>query len=177
VATLRPVAIQDLAGLADGRSWVLDQHLDGLESLTPVRGKVHAVHRGRLLEVEGEAATIVTRCCDRCLQHFNQPLRFRTRELLWLGEGGREQGIETWELAEGGTVLDLDPDALCESIDLNGSFDPAHWVFEQLSLQIAPVSRCGIECPGPASWGTDGSGGDPRWAALARLVEPPAAEP
>lgn len=171
---LQPVAIQELKALAEGRSWDLDGPLEGLETLTPVRGSVRAVHRGNVLEVEGQASTIVTLCCDRCLQHFNSPLGFDTRELLWLGEEARQQGLETSLVEEGSTVLDLDPDSLSESIDPRGSFDPAHWAFEQLSLQLPVVNQCGPDCPGPSSWGSEGSGGDPRWAALSQLMEPPA---
>ena len=169
---LRPVSIQELSGLAEGRRWQLDQPLEGLESLTPVRGHVQAIHRGTVLEVEGEAATTVTLCCDRCLQHFNHPLSVQTRELLWLGEAARQQGLESSVLEGGEAVLDLDPDALSESLDPRGSFDPAHWTFEQLSLQLPPVNRCGPDCPGPASWGSNDQATDPRWAALQRLKLP-----
>jgi uncharacterized protein len=169
VTQLRPVSIQELASLAEGRRWEIDQQLDGLESLTPARGHLQVIHRGNVLEVEGEASTIVTLCCDRCLQHFNQPLAFQTRELLWLGEAARLQGLETSLVEEGEAVLDLDPDALTESLDPRGSFDPAHWTFEQLSLQLPPVNRCGPECPGPASWGSAAEVIDPRWAALQAL--------
>ncbi len=173
---LRPISIQELGNLADGRRWEIDQQLDGLESLTPVRGQLQVIHRGNVLEVEGEASTIVTLCCDRCLQHFNQPLAFQTRELLWLGEEARLQGLETSLAEEGEAVLHLDPDALTESLDPCGSFDPAHWTFEQLSLQLPPVNRCGPECPGPASWGSAAEVSDPRWAALQvlRLANQPA---
>ena len=170
---LQPVAIQELKALAEGRSWDLDGPLDGLETLTPVRGSVRAVHRGNVLEVEGQASTIVTLCCDRCRQHFNRPLGFDTRELLWLGEEARQQGLETSLVEEGSLVLDLDPDSLSESIDPRGSFDPAHWAFEQLSLQLPVVNHCGPDCPGPASWGSQAGSGDPRWAALSQLMEPP----
>ena len=167
---LRPVPIQELKLLAEGRSWQLDQHLGELESLTPVRGAVRAIHRGNLLEVEGEAATIVTLCCDRCLQHFNHPLSFRTRELLWLGEQARDEGLlPDAVLDEDGTPLELDPDALGESLDPRGSFDPAHWCFEHLSLQLPLVNRCGGDCPGPPLLSSDPGAGDPRWAALRQL--------
>jgi uncharacterized protein len=169
VTVLRPVAIQELSGLAEGRRWEIDQPLPNLASLTPVRGHVQAIHRGNVLEVDGEASTIVTLCCDRCLQHFNQPLAFRTHELLWLGEQARRQGLETSLIEQGETVLDLDPHALSESLDPQGSFDPAHWTFEQLSLQLPAVNRCGPDCPGPASWGSAQDGTDPRWAALQAL--------
>ena len=166
---LRPVSIQELSGLAEGRRWEMDQLLPDLPSLTPVRGQVRATHRGNVLEVEGEAATILTLRCDRCLQHFNHPLSFRTRELLWLGEQARQQGLETSLIEGGEAVLDLDPDALCESLDPQGSFDPGHWTFEQLSLELPAVNRCGPDCPGPASWGSADPGIDPRWAALQAL--------
>lgn len=167
---LRPVPIQELQSLAEGRYWSVDQDLKGLESLTPVRGQVHAVHRGNVLEVEGEASTIVTLCCDRCLQHFNHPLSFSTRELLWLGEDARDAGVDEQAVMDGdGSVLDLDADALTESLDPRGDFDPAHWTFEQLSLRLPLVNRCGSDCPGPATWSSDPDGGDPRWAALRNL--------
>jgi uncharacterized protein len=169
---LRPVPIQELRPLAEGRSWTLEQHLEGLASLTPVRGRVRAVHRGSVLEVEGEAETIVTLCCDRCLQHYNHPLDFRTRELLWLGDPARASGqAGLWQ--EGEAVLAIAGDELLddlgEGIDPAGSFDPGHWTFEQLSLQLPLVNRCGPECPGPASWGHRPMAGDPRWSALAAL--------
>lgn len=173
MTTLQPVPIQELAAQAEGRCWEVDEPLAGLESLTPVRGHVQAIHRGTVLEVAGEASTIVTLCCDRCLQHFNHPLHFQTRELLWLGEQARQQGLETNLVEDGEAVLDLDPDALTESLDPRGSFDPAHWTFEQLSLQLPPVNRCGSECPGPASWGNSADLPDPRWAALQALQQPP----
>ena len=79
---LRPISLQELKLQAEGRHWRIDQALSALDSLTPVRGALTAVHRGNALELEGEASTIVTLCCDRCLQHFNHPLSFRTREAL-----------------------------------------------------------------------------------------------
>jgi uncharacterized protein len=177
VSNLRPVSIQELSGLAEGRRWEIDQPLANLASLTPVRGQVQVLHRGNVLEVEGQASTIVTLCCDRCLQHFNQPLSFRTHELLWLGEEARQQGLETSLIEEGAAVLDLDPDALSESLDPRGSFDPAHWTFEQLSLQLPAVNHCGADCPGPASWGSADAGIDPRWAALQALQQPTSEAP
>ena len=97
----------------------------------------------------------MTLCCDRCLQHFNQPLAFQTRERVRLEQG--ESGGEH------------DADALSESLDPRGRFDPAHWAFEQLSLQLPPVNRCGADCPGPATWSSAEAPIDPRWAALQRL--------
>jgi uncharacterized protein len=168
--TLRPVPIPELRTLAEGRHWRIDQHLSALESLTPVRGELRAIHRGTVLEVEGEAATIVTLCCDRCLQHFNHPLQFASRELLWLEEAGRPAGQKgSGPLEADGALVLQDADVPGESLDPRGSFDPAHWTFEQLSLQLPLVNRCGSDCPGPAAWSSDPGDDDPRWAALGAL--------
>lgn len=174
---LSPVPIQELKLLAEGRRWQVDQHLSDLQSLTPVRGSLSALHRGNVLELEGEASTIVTLCCDRCLQHYNHPLSFRSHELLWLGEQARRAGLEAEVLlsAEGdrSSLLGLETDELCESIDPSGSFEPEHWMFEQLHLQLPLVNRCGAECPGPpAATGSGQQPVDPRWAALQRLQQP-----
>lgn len=172
---LRPVPIQELRPLADGRAWSIAQHLEGLSSLTPVRGQVRAVHRGSVLEVEGEAETIVTLCCDRCLQQYNHPLHVRTRELLWLADPASAHDQDALA-EEGDALLSIAGDQLLEDlgegIDPSGNFDPGHWTFEQLSLQLPLVNRCGPDCPGPVSWGHDPAAGDPRWSALATLRPP-----
>ena len=170
---LQPIPLQELRLLAEGRRWQIDQHLSELESLTPVRGRLSVVHRGNILELDGQASTIVTLCCDRCLQHFNHPLAFNTREVLWLGDDARLEGIAEETVLEGGSeVLDLDADALTESLDPQADFDPEHWVFEQLNLQLPVVNRCGSDCPGPNLQGASGEPPiDPRWAALRRLSQ------
>jgi uncharacterized protein len=182
--SLRPVPLPELQRCEQGRRWEVNRHLAELASLTPVRGHLQAVHRGTVLEVEGEGATIVTLCCHRCLQHYNHALSARAHELIWLG-----QGLPPG--AEGGAAeaLDLEAGALTDCLDPRGSFDPEHWLFEQLSLQLPLVNRCGPACPGPpayrnpespAAGGGPASQGavaaDPRWAALAQLI-PPAGEP
>ena len=169
---LRPVPLQELRLQAEGRSWQVNQQLSELDSLTPVRGSLRAVHRGNILELEGQASTIITLRCDRCLQHFNHPLGFESREVLWLGEQARCNGVESNVVLEGGSeVLELDPDALCESLDPTDDFDPEHWLFEQLSLQLPLVNRCGSDCPGPdfTADSTAQEPVDPRWAALRNL--------
>jgi uncharacterized protein len=148
--------------LEHGRTWQVDQRLDELDSLTPVRGTLTAVHRGTVLEVQGELATIVTLCCDRCLQHFNHPLRAEAQELLWIGETPPEQSAS----------LEVDPDDLGEQLEPNASFDPARWAFEQLHLRLPMVNHCGADCPGPPRWSSEDSGGDPRWGALRSLRSP-----
>ncbi|HYP04102.1 MAG TPA: DUF177 domain-containing protein [Cyanobium sp.] len=147
ILPLRPVRLQELRLEAEGLRWEVDQPIADLESLTPVRGWVRAVLHGEALEVEGAAATIVTLCCDRCLQPFNHALEAQVKELLELGAAGLPE----------------------ERLDPRGSFDPERWLFEQLSLRMPLVNRCGADCPGPDRWVSDASTHDPRWAALTRL--------
>ena len=52
----------------------VQEFIDGLESLTPVRGKMAVVHRGNYLEVSVQAETIITLTCDRSLQQYNHRL-------------------------------------------------------------------------------------------------------
>jgi uncharacterized protein len=158
---LRPLPLQELRLLPEGRTWPVDQPIAGLASLTPVRGHVRARHHGTVLEVEGAAETIVTLCCDRCLQTYNHVLGAQARELLEIGAAAPEEE-EVVFAAE-------DP---VERLDPGGAFDPERWLFEQLSLQLPLVNRCGPDCPGPPmppSDASDDQSGDPRWAALRSL--------
>ena len=154
---LQPVPLQELRLLERGRHWNVHQQIEGLESLTPVRGQVQVLHHGGVLEVSGDAETIVTLCCARCLQHFNHPLRAAARELLEIDAG---QASETMGLAS---------DDYDDRLDPLGSFDPQRWIFEQLSLRLPLVNRCGSDCPGPDRWSSESTDGDPRWAALRSL--------
>lgn len=160
---LRPLALRELLQLGGSRHWVVHQHLSELDSLTPVRGELSAIHAGTVLEVSGKASTIITLCCDRCLRTFNHPLSFCCRELIPLQEaGGRGDG------------LDVDDG---ERLDPRGRFDPAHWVFQQLQLQRPLQNRCGPECPGPDTWSSSSTPEsaaaaippDPRWERLRQL--------
>lgn len=168
---LRPLPLTELRLLERGRTWQVAQRIEGLESLTPVQGSIQAVHHGTALELTAEAETIVTLCCDRCLQHFNHALRAEVHELVELrapGEAGGHDDLDdlNLELAREGMPEGADLD---DRLDPAGSFDPEHWLFEQLSLQLPLVNRCGDDCPGPATWSSEPAAGDPRWAALAQL--------
>ncbi|MGC6483158.1 MAG: YceD family protein [Synechococcus sp.] len=167
---LEPVPLRDLQALGAPRVWEVEGKLDDLESLTPVRGELQAEHRGNVLEVRGELQTIVSLCCDRCLNQFNQNLQVQTEELIWLGD---QQATDA--MAEAG--LDPDsPDGLIESLDPRSSFEPERWAFEHLSLQLSVVNRCGDDCPGPpqtrdAANVNAQASVDPRWQALQQLRE------
>ena len=176
--SLRPVAIRDLEVLGEqGRRWVVDQLLPQLETLTPVRGWVSAIHGGTVLEVSGCGETVITLCCDRCLLHYNHALRAEDRELIWLGDPS------VWDPG-GDSVADPGQSALTDGfsdgLDPRGCFDPARWLFEQLSLRLPPVNRCGPDCPGPDIPADPGeaagqpsamSAVDPRWSALRTLQD------
>lgn len=158
---LQPLPLQELRLLGEACTWPVEQSIAGLASLTPVSGHVRALHHGTVLEVEGRADTIITLCCDRCLQTYNHALSATARELLEIKVAGPEEE-EVLFAAE-------DP---VECLDPGGSFDPERWLFEQLSLQLPLVNRCGPDCPGPPLPADDASGnggGDPRWAALRSL--------
>ena len=170
---LRPVSLPELRLLAAPRRWELNQPIEGLESLTPVRGQLTAHHHSGVLEVEGAVETIVTLRCDRCLNLFNQTLRAEAHELLELSIAGAGPGdtlphpcrpLDPTQLSPAGDDLD-------DRLDPEGDFDPERWLFEQLSLRLPLVTRCGPECPGPATWSSEEGDADPRWAALRNLKE------
>ena len=114
------------------------------------------------------------------------PYRYGNRELIWLGESSRAEGVdEDVVLESAAQLLDLEADAFTESLDPAGDLDPAHWIFEQLHLLLPVVNHCGELCPGPnlAGAGSPGAGQaapggdspeadpiDPRWAALKKLA-------
>jgi len=197
---LRPVPLQELRLLAEARAWQIEQPIAGLPTLTPVRGALRALHHGTVLEVEGQLNTIVTLCCDRCLGHFNHPLEAAVRELIELrptatspatspaagpnkasprspvdaarASAPERPAARRHHGGRGAAEPPAGPEGLEEQLDPLGRFDPEQWVFEQLSLQLPLVNRCGADCPGPATWSSDPEAVDLRWAALGALREP-----
>jgi len=157
---LRPVSIADLLGAAESElSFSVDQPIAALQSAVPVKGSLRLWLEGPLLRVEGKAETSVELRCDRCLQPFQQRLTAQASERIALG-------TSTADLDE---ALAFDAEGISEQIDPQGSFDPEQWLYEQLTLQLPLVNRCGRQCPGPASWGNAEPLADPRWAALKKL--------
>ena len=121
-------------------------------------------HLGTALQVSAEAEAIVTLCCARCLQPFNQILRAEVRELIAF-HGSPASPADGPEDPLG---KDLD-----DRLDPKGRFDPERWLFEHLSLQLPLVNRCGDACPGPFRWSSARSPEDPRWASLKALSASP----
>jgi len=158
--TLGPVAIAELLAASEPvRHWTFEQPIAAIKTATPVKGWLQLRLEGPLLQVEAEATTCIELCCDRCLQPFLQPLQVRAVERIGIGTSAAD-------LQE---ALAFDADGIIDQLDPQGSFDPEQWIYEQLSLQLPLVNRCGARCPGPASWGSSEPPGDPRWAALKRL--------
>ncbi|MEB3331376.1 MAG: DUF177 domain-containing protein [Synechococcaceae cyanobacterium] len=166
---LRPLPLSELRQLEGGHHWIIEQRIAGLDSLTPVRGALHALHHGNALELSGEAETIVTLCCDRCLQHYNHPLRAEVQELIELREAQSNAPAPSSASQGLSIALSLEGDDLDDRLDPAGRFDPEQWLFEQLHLRLPQVNRCGPDCPGPACWSSEPAAGDPRWAPLQQL--------
>jgi uncharacterized protein len=141
--------------------------LTGLETLTPVQGKVQVVHHGNYLQVSATAETIVTLICDRCLQSYNHRLATQASELIWLQEAVLD------DVAEGITFTgDLEDPALTEAIPPNGYFYPEDWLYQQLCLALPQRQLCDTACPGiavAATEETEKQSLDQRWAILADL--------
>ena len=172
IEALEPVPLQELRALGTAKVWDVEGELDELSSLTPVRGHVSAEHRGNVLAVEGKLSTIVTLCCDHCLNQFNQSLSCTPSELIWLGD---EQPTAD-ELELSGEVAEME--GLVDVLNPRGQFDPRQWAFEQLNLLLPVVNHCGDHCPGPPGLQQQPVNSDakpkdvdPRWQALQQLQQ------
>lgn len=145
---------------------MVKQHLLDLETLTPVQGSVDLIHRGTYLEVKGQAETIMTLTCDRCLQQFNHRLSVNASEMIWLQEPLDESLLE----AEREVLME----DLVETVSPQGYFDPETWLYEQLCLEIPQRKLCDAECPGIEVGLSDSlpetdAPVDHRWASLEAL--------
>lgn len=171
---MRPIPLQELKLLGDGQRWPVDQKLAPLDSLGPVRGFVQAQHRGNELWVSGEGRTQVELCCDRCLQVFVYPLAAKAEEAIALGDPTTPDDPEV--------LLELGGASPIETLDPLGSFDPEHWLFEQLSLHLPLKRLCSPACAGILPEEVRGPARlnpvavDPRWLALQQLIVPPLEE-
>ncbi len=145
---------------------IVNEPIAGLDTLTPVRGKLVVRHGGNFLEVSVTAETIVTLTCDRCLQNYNHRLKITTSEIIWL-----EATIADYEnLPLEREVLLED---LSEKLEPTGYFSPQTWIYEQLSLAMPMRQVCGKSCPGATkvSSASQKPQIDNRWASLASLKE------
>lgn len=161
---MQPIYIPHLETAPD-KTWVIevDQHLAGLESLTPVKGQLRIQHRGNFLEVSAVAETIVTLVCHRCLQNYNHRLQLNTSEFIWLQEPAPEAfGVER----------EVELEELVETLPPQGHFDPGVWLYEQLCLALPQRQLCDQACPGiESTTRAPEPSPDHRWAALAALKQ------
>ena len=122
---MRPVALQELKQLGDGKHWSVEQQLSELDSIGPVKGWLKALHRGDDLWLEAEAAATVELICDRCLKSYPQPLEARVCESIALQSGGPDAELEELDGAK----------AALETLDPHGRFD--------LGVQLQNFARPG----------------------------------
>ncbi len=142
----------------------VNECLAGLETLTPVRGRLQVTHQGNYLEVSAQAETIITLTCDRCLQQYNHRLTLETSELVWLEESADEPDYSL--------EREIPLEDLVETLPPQGDFQPDTWLYEQLCLASPQRRLCDQQCPGISI--TDiGSASttetDRRWDALEAL--------
>ncbi len=140
-----------------------EQNIKGLESLTPVQGRVTVIHGGNFLTVQAQAHTIVTLTCDRCLQQYNHRLSCDADEIIWLKDS--ELILDQLPLNQ-----DLELDEMVENLPEDGHFDVEGWVYEQLCLALPQRKLCDTACQGidlPPRPLEDAF--DRRWAALMAL--------
>ncbi|NEP09852.1 MAG: DUF177 domain-containing protein [Symploca sp. SIO1A3] len=138
----------------------VNECLAGLETLTPVRGRLKVTHQGNYLEVSGQGSTILTLTCHRCLQQYNHRLILDTSELIWLDD-----------LAEQSNYVPLEQEILLEdlveTLHPQGYFQVDTWLYEQLCLVMPLQQLCDQECLGiPINEQGSMSLKDRRWEAL-----------
>jgi uncharacterized protein len=117
------------------------EFLPGLDTLTPVRGRVRVQHHGNYLEVSGQAETIVTLTCHRCLQQYNHRVVVDTSEIIWLDEAAQQ--VDDLPLEREVAMEDL-----VETLSPQGYFYPSEWLYEHLCLAMPQRQLCSADCAG-----------------------------
>lgn len=143
----------------------INDSIAGLDTLTPVRGKLQVSHQGNYLEVSAQAETIITLTCDRCLQQYNYRLKLKGSEMLWLDESAAQPD-------DGPLERETPLEDLIETLPPQGYFQPDIWLYEQLCLAIPPRQLCDAQCPGiqiNEHQSKSPSTTDRRWNALEAL--------
>lgn len=142
----------------------VEEFLPGVETLTPVRGRIRVQHHGNYLEVSAQAETIITLTCHRCLQQYNHRLKVDTSEIIWLDEAANQP-------YDGPLEREVAPEDLVEKLPPQGYFDPSEWLYEQLCLETPPRQLCDALCAGIQTATPSGSepAVDRRWVSLEAL--------
>jgi uncharacterized protein len=141
----------------------LEETIEEINTLTPIRGNMKVRHGGTFLEVTIDAETIITLTCDRCLKQYNHRLVLNTSELIWLDKNADE--FEDLPLER-----EVHVDDLSESLPIDGHFDPHKWLYEQICLNLPIRQICGENCQGaPQIKEEKPTIIDSRWASLEAL--------
>lgn len=140
----------------------INEQISGLETLTPIRGEVQVTHCGTYLDVKGQAETIVTLCCDRCLRQYNHRLSVSEEELIWLDPQADQPD-------EGALEQEVPLEDLSESLSPQGFFQPLVWLYEQLCLALPQRQLCSTACEGIVTEPVNQPKIDSRWASLEAL--------
>lgn len=142
----------------------VQEFLPGLETLTPVRGRIQVQHHGNYLEVSGQAEAIITLTCHRCLQQYNHRLVVDTSEMIWLDEAADQP-------YDGPLEREVALKDLIETLPPQGYFYPSEWLYEQLCLEIPQRQVCDAQCAGiqTATQESLAQPADRRWASLEAL--------
>ncbi|NEO84432.1 MAG: DUF177 domain-containing protein [Spirulina sp. SIO3F2] len=136
--------------------------IEGLETLTPVRGEMSIIHHLSYLEVNATVETIATLVCHRCLKHYNHRLQVDTQELIWLEDPAPDPEERS----------DSQQGDLSETLSPQGYFDPLNWLYEQLSLATPLQQICGDACEGvEPTLAQTTPVLDSRWSELAALKQ------
>ncbi|MBW4592176.1 MAG: DUF177 domain-containing protein [Brasilonema angustatum HA4187-MV1] len=139
------------------------EFLPGLETLTPVRGRIRVQHHGNYLEVFSQAETIITCTCSRCLQNYNHRLTIDTKEIIWLDEAANVDDLPL--------EREIAFDDLVETLSPQGYFDPGTWLYEHICLELPRRQLCDANCLGiqPSAQSKSDKRVDRRWASLEGL--------
>ena len=144
----------------------LDESLENIKTLTPIRGTMTIRHGGTFLEIKVNAYTITTLTCDRCLQQYNNRLSLDTTEIIWLDKNSNNFDDLPLE-------REIHLEDLSESLPIDGHFEAQKWLYEQIYLSLPLRKVCGENCGGVPSLSQEGTPTliDSRWASLASLKQ------
>jgi uncharacterized protein len=142
----------------------VNEFLPGLETLTPIRGLIRVQHHGNYLQVLGQAETIITCTCNRCLQNYNHRLTVEPKEIIWLDEAANETDDLPLE-------REVAFDDLIETVSPEGYFYPAEWLYEQMCLELPQRQLCDANCQGiqASAESKFNNSVDRRWSSLESL--------
>lgn len=142
----------------------VNEFLPGLETLTPVRGRIRVQHHGNYLQVLGQAETIITCTCNRCLQNYNHRLTVEPKEIIWLDEAANETDDLPLE-------REVAFDDLIETVSPEGYFYPDQWLYEQMCLELPQRQLCDANCQGiqASAESKFNNSVDRRWSSLESL--------